>query len=171
MVRCDAALAWYRPPVDAILLFSHGSVLCGAEQSLLSLARMMESRGDAPVVEAGFLNYASPDFESAVSTCVNRGATRITIAPYFLVAGKFVRQDLPPRITRAKEQHPEVEFRTADAMRDHAALADAILGAASAASEPSRHRDTLEQAERFCRRSPDCPNYGTPACPATEPTI
>src|SRR5687768_12976989 len=50
----------------AILLFSHGSVLCGSETNLLDLARAMESRGDAPIVEAGFLDYTEPRFETAL---------------------------------------------------------------------------------------------------------
>ena len=83
---------------DALILFSHGSVLCGAGQNLFELARFMQARGDAPIVEVGFLNYSEPPFADAFRRCVERGATQITVVPYFLVAGKFVKDDLPKQI-------------------------------------------------------------------------
>lgn len=155
----------------AILLFSHGSVLCGAEQSLLTQASRMEQRGDAPIVEVAFLNYLSPSFEESVERCVSRGASRIVVAPWFLVSGKFVQQELPPLIERVRTAHPALELVVAEALNSHPAIARAILSSAASARDPQMHRDVTEQAERFCRQSPDCPLFGTPDCPATEPTI
>lgn len=152
--------------MEAILLFSHGSVLCGAEQNLLAQAERMRERGDAPIVEVGFLNYSAPPFEDAVAACVAQGATRITVAPYFLVAGKFVVVDLPRRIAAAQAQYPQIPFVVADAMRDHALLAEAVLSATTRTRAPAAWRDTAAQAIQFCRALPQCPRYGTPACPA-----
>src|ERR687885_2787841 len=115
---------------DAIILFSHGSLLCGAGETLRELAEHMRARGDAPIVEVGYLNYSEPTFEAAFERCVAAGARRITVAPYFLVAGKFVKVDLPRKIEAARARHPEVEVRVADAMRFHPGLADAILACA-----------------------------------------
>ncbi|GAC1365408.1 MAG: CbiX/SirB N-terminal domain-containing protein [Herpetosiphon sp.] len=152
--------------MEAILLFSHGSVLCGAGQHLFELADRMRDRGDAPIVEVGFLNYSEPDFDVAVDHCIAQGATRIVIAPYFLVAGKFVRVDLPRRIAEARARHPNVEFVVADAMRFHPRLVDAVLAAAERTQSPEAWRETQDQAEAFCRDVPQCPRYGTLACPA-----
>ena len=76
--------------VKALLLFSHGSVLCGSERTLEDLAARLRARGAAPIVEMGFLNYSKPLFATAFERCVQQGATEITVVPYFLVAGKFV---------------------------------------------------------------------------------
>lgn len=155
----------------AILLFSHGSVVCGASRCLGAHAREMESRGDAPIVEAGFLNYVEPDFQSAVDRCLERGATRIVIAPFFLVAGKFVRNELPPHIEEAQRRHPGVEIVVAEALRDHPALAEAILAAAETGQDPARFMNVRSQTEGYCRQDSRCPWFGTPECPATEPTV
>lgn len=154
------------PLVQAILIFSHGSVLCGAEQNLLQLAERMRARGDAPIVEVGFLNYSEPRFDDAVERCVEQGATTICIAPYFLVAGKFVKGELPPLIAAVRERHPALEFVVADAMKDHHALADAIVSCAERAAEPSAWRDVEGQAREFCRNDPRCPNHGGAGCHA-----
>ncbi|MGI8756269.1 MAG: CbiX/SirB N-terminal domain-containing protein, partial [Acidimicrobiales bacterium] len=83
---------------QAILLFSHGSVLCGAGENLSAIARRLQESGAAEIVEVGYLNYSEPRFETAFENCVARGATDIVVMPYFLIAGKFVQVDLPPKI-------------------------------------------------------------------------
>ncbi|HEX7708495.1 MAG TPA: CbiX/SirB N-terminal domain-containing protein, partial [Thermoanaerobaculia bacterium] len=113
--------------MEAIVLFSHGSVLCGSERNLLDLAERMRLRGDAPIVEAGFLNYSEPRFADAVERCAARGATRILIAPYFLIPGKFVVEDLPAAIAEVAAQHPDLEFVTADVIGFHPLIEEAIL--------------------------------------------
>jgi sirohydrochlorin ferrochelatase len=153
-------------PSTAILIFSHGSVLCGAERNLLELAGRMRERGDARVVEVGFLNYSEPSFDAAVDRCIEQGATRICVAPYFLVAGKFVKGDLPPLMERAREKYPQLDFVVADAIRFHPALADALLQCAAKATAPSAWRDVEKQAAEFCRNDPRCPNHGGPGCQA-----
>lgn len=151
----------------AIILFSHGSVLCGAGQNLFELADRLRDRGVAPIVEVGYLNYSEPSFADTFRRSVEQGATQLTVMPYFLVAGKFVREDLPKAIDAAKAEFPHVEVEIADAIRFHPLLADALLACADRAVAPSAWRDTKAQAAAFCRNSPRCPLNGTDDCPAT----
>jgi sirohydrochlorin ferrochelatase len=150
--------------VEAILLFSHGSVLCGAERNLLELAARMRERGDAPIVEVGFLNYTEPLFATAVTRCVAQGATRIAIAPYFLVSGKFVVDELPAVIEAARAEHPSVEFAIGEVIGFHPALADAILASAAAARPVAAWREELRVAGESCRENPKCPLHGSAVC-------
>jgi sirohydrochlorin cobaltochelatase len=152
---------------DAIILFSHGSLLCGAGETLKRIAAFMRERGDAPIVEPGYLNYSKPPFAEAVESCVQQGATRVIVAPYFLVAGKFVQVDLKPKIAAAREKFPDVEFRLAGAMTSHSSLTKAIIDCARRAALPAQWRDIWNTAPRFCQSNPDCPLYDTPKCPAT----
>lgn len=150
--------------MDAILIFSHGSVLCGAEANLLEIGARLQEGGRAPIVEIGFLNYSEPDYDTAVDRCVAAGADRIIIAPYFLVAGRFVTQDLPPRIAASQERHPTVRFVVAAPLGFHEALVEAVLSRAADGHPPARFRPEVEEIARFCRRSPLCPLYMAPGC-------
>jgi sirohydrochlorin cobaltochelatase len=152
---------------DAIILFSHGSVLCGAGQNLLDLARQMQAQGVAPIVAAGYLNYSEPRFAETFRACVGQGAARITVVPYFLIAGKFVKEDLPDVIATMQAEFPAVEVEIAEAIRFHPLLADALLACADRAQPPAAWRDAKAQAAAFCRASERCPLYGTDDCPAT----
>jgi len=148
----------------AILLFSHGSILCGAEQNLLELAARMRSRGDAPIVEVGFLNYTEPTFAQAVTRCLEQRAKRIVVAPYFLIAGKFVTEDLAATIAEERGKHPSLEIAVADVIGFHESLADAVLASANEARPPRAWRDTMRHASAYCREDGRCPLYGTDVC-------
>ena len=161
--RCEDTIT----PVKAILLFSHGSVLCGAEQNLLEVAATMKEAGDAPIVEVGFLNYSEPLFASAVSACVEQGATSIVIAPWFLIAGKFVVQDLPAAIASVREAYPDVDFSIADVIGFHPAIAEAVIASAGTARDP-RDWTFVGDNTRWCRKNPRCPLYGEEGCLARD---
>ena len=150
----------------AVILLSHGSVLCGAERNLIELAGSLAGRVEAGIVEAAFLNYSRPLFENVIEGAAAQGAIQIDVVPYFLVAGTFVADELPGRIESLRGRFPRVRFRVADAIRYHHRLADAVLACAERPRVPSFRRDhAVAQASRFCRNSPQCPIYETDACP------
>src|SRR5207253_2121682 len=49
-----AIRAYSDTPMDALILFSHGSVLCGAGQALDEHAARLRERGDFGIVEIGY---------------------------------------------------------------------------------------------------------------------
>lgn len=157
--------------MNAIVLFSHGSVLCGAGQNLESIAREMETSmqacGDAQRVVVGYLNYSEPTFETSFAQLVQNGATQITVVPYFLVAGFFVKEKLTPKIAQMREQFPDVAVRVADALLEHPSLADAIVNCAQRAQPPQTWREFWNVAPQFCRANAQCPFYGGEHCPAS----
>ena len=150
--------------MKAIILFSHGSVLCGAERNLIDLATRMRERGDAPVVEVAFLNYTEPDLATAVRRCVEQGATRIVIAPYFLIAGKFVVDDLPAAIAAVQTRYPELQFDTAGVIGFHPILARVVVSAAELARLPGEWDPERSHNGAWCREQPKCPLYGGDVC-------
>src|SRR5689334_10692043 len=119
--------------MDAVILFSHGSLLCGAGESLKAHAARLQARGVAPLVEVGYLNYSEPLFAEAVTKCVTAGAKRILVAPYFLAPGYFVKVDLPKVVETARAAYPDVRFVVADAIGYDARLAEALIASAQAA--------------------------------------
>lgn len=150
--------------VEGVIVFSHGSVLCGAEQNLLKLSEHLQALLPEEIVEVGFLNYTSPDFMTAVERCVTGGARRITIAPYFLVAGKFVKEDLPQKIAEAKERFPEVDFLTATAIEYHPLLAEALESSSEELNPTAYWRERASLARPFCRENPRCPLFESEYC-------
>jgi sirohydrochlorin cobaltochelatase len=151
--------------VHALLLFSHGSLLCGAGEALEAHAARLRACKDFDGVWWGYLNYSEPLFLDAVTAAIEAGATRITVVPYFLVSGFFITRSLPPLLEEARQRFPAVIFTVAEALNFDERLADALLEAAATAQGPKNWRDPLKRAAQSCRPSPDCPLYATSACP------
>ena len=147
----------------SIILFSHGSVLCGAGESLLAMARELEKLAGCRV-GVGYLNYSEPSFADAVDAAVADGSSEIIVVPYFLVAGYFVQQKLPPLIEIAKERHPQIIFHVADAICANPLMRDIVLACAARTQTISEWRKWWRVAPDFCRNDAACPLFDTALC-------
>jgi hypothetical protein len=64
-----------------------------------------------------------------------------------------------------------VQVKVAEALKQHALLAEALVACAERSAPPGRWRDLLNTAPQFCRDNPECPLHGTEKCPATGGTL
>lgn len=151
--------------MDALILFSHGSLLCGAGEAADAHAARLRERGEYGFVAVGYLNYSEPLFADAVKAAAEAGATRVVVAPYFLISGYFITKSLPDVLEPVRMAHPNIEFVVAEALGYDERLADALLESALGARGPEAWREPLKRASLSCRPHPECPLYGTSACP------
>lgn len=113
--------------VRAVMLVGHGSLRSGAGAAMIRLAERAQAAKVAPIVSAGFLNYSRPTFDETLARCVKGGASELIIQPYFLVPGKFVREDLARLAEAGQLAHPRLSIRVAEPFGDHPALARLLL--------------------------------------------
>jgi len=123
----------------AVLLAGHGSLRSGAGAAMIRLAERAHQAGLAPIVTAGFLNYRRPTFAEALARCIQDGAQEVVVQPYFLVPGKFVREDLALLLESGRVAHPELCLRIAQPFGDHPALARLALKRALEADYLAAH--------------------------------
>lgn len=157
----------YTPPVRALILFAHGSLLCGSGEALDAHADRLRALGLADRVAVGYLNYTEPSFAATVDALAAEGVTEVRVLPYFLAPGYFVTHALPECLDAAKAKHPEIAFTVAEPMGGDPRWIDAVLEAAAAARGPQTWGEPVARAGRACRNLPECPLYGTRDCPAT----
>jgi sirohydrochlorin ferrochelatase len=151
--------------MNALILFSHGSTLCGAGDALAEHAERLRTSFD--LVEVGYMNYSTPTFEDALTKIVAAGATVVCVVPFFLVPGYFVTKSLPERVESAKTAYTNVTFKIAEPLGFDDLLADALIASGKTPLNDHEWREGLATAYRSCRRSPDCPVFGTSTCPVT----
>jgi sirohydrochlorin ferrochelatase len=109
----------------ALLLIAHGSRQAEANADLDYVAEALRQRG-YPIAVASFLELAEPDIEEGGARCVEAGARRVVLVPYFLSAGVHVRRDLTEARDRLTARFPEVEFRLAEPLGRHPLLLDVV---------------------------------------------
>jgi sirohydrochlorin cobaltochelatase len=103
------------------------------------LADLARARGIARAACAGFLNFSRPTLCEAATECVRQGAATLIVQPYFLIAGHYVRNELPRLVDEAGRACPRAEFRVAEPLGAHPALVELVVERASAALRPA-HR-------------------------------
>ena len=76
--------------ITAVLLIAHGSRRQEANDDLLRLADAVRNRDHYSIVEVAYLEIASPTIPDGARRCIEQGASRILLLPYFLSAGAHV---------------------------------------------------------------------------------
>ncbi len=123
----------------ALLLIAHGSRQEAANADLLHVAAALRTRG-WPIVVASFLELTEPGIEDGGVHCVEQGAERVILVPYFLSAGVHVRRDLAAARAKLAERFPAVEFRLAEPLGQHPLLLDVVAERVREATEKTEPR-------------------------------
>ncbi|MBX6313143.1 MAG: hypothetical protein IRY99_09555 [Isosphaeraceae bacterium] len=136
-----------RPGPTAVLLIAHGSRHASANDDLHQLVARLAERGTYPIVEAAFLELAEPDIQAGGDRCVERGAARVLMVPYFLAAGVHLSRDLTAARDALARRHPGVEFRLGPPLGPHPLLERLV-------EERIRQTDTDDAAPQDWRPGP-----------------
>ncbi|MEM6314037.1 MAG: CbiX/SirB N-terminal domain-containing protein [Planctomycetota bacterium] len=99
-----------------VIIVDHGS---RRPQSNLMLERVAELFGDRfaekfDIVEPAHMELAMPDIEAAYGKCVDRGASKIVVLPFFLGHGKHFTKDIPSLTNQASVKFPHTRYQIAE---------------------------------------------------------
>ena len=95
------------------ILVDHGSKRAESNRMLEELAAKWQSRRPDAIIEPAHMELAAPTIGQAFDTCVQRGATRVAISPFFLLPGRHWTNDIPALASQAASAHPKVPWMLA----------------------------------------------------------
>lgn len=133
LLRLAAPKPVARETRAAILFVGHGSRAEGAAEAMALSVERVRSRGTFPIVEAGYLELASPSLPEALSRCIAQGARQVAVVPYFLHQGMHIRRDIPALLRREAERYPGVQITFGVPIGLQADLAEVMIAGARAA--------------------------------------
>ncbi len=87
-----------------LLLIGHGSKLPYNRVNLEKLAEILRKRSKFKFVEVGFMIRDTPTVAEAIDALVEKGMSKIVLAPAFLAAGVHTTQDIPELIDVKKKE-------------------------------------------------------------------
>ncbi len=90
------------------------------------IAEQVRNAGDFDIVEVAFRELHSPDIQTGIDRCVDQGAARIVLYPYFLFAGAHVLEDLPEEMNQAKKRYPDLEMTMGQPLGVHPKLGEIV---------------------------------------------
>jgi sirohydrochlorin ferrochelatase len=103
----------------AVIILGHGSRGYGNDAQVKRIAAAIRESMNCDIVEYAYLQYVQPTPEEAVERCVQQGAKKIVIVPYFMQAGVHVTRDIPALLEKAKQKHPTLDIRVTDYVGAH----------------------------------------------------
>jgi sirohydrochlorin ferrochelatase len=91
-----------------VILVDHGSRRDESNQMLLEVVDAYRKHASWQIVEPAHMELAEPSIATAFARCVEQGATRVVVFPYFLAPGKHWHEDIPRLAMEAAAAHPSI---------------------------------------------------------------
>jgi sirohydrochlorin ferrochelatase len=110
----------------AVLLIAHGSRRDEANEDARFVAEQIRADGLYCLVQTCFLELAEPDIPAGALRCVDSGAEKILILPYFLSPGRHVREHLREARHRLAKLHPGVQWVLCEPLGRHPLLVEIV---------------------------------------------
>ena len=110
------------PESFGVVVVDHGSVAAASNAMLLEIVAEFRRATGYTIVEPAHMELAEPSIAAAFDRCVEQGATRVVVFPYFLLPGRHSQEDIPQLAAEAAAKHPGVECRVAAPFGRHAGM-------------------------------------------------
>ncbi|HMM51349.1 MAG TPA: CbiX/SirB N-terminal domain-containing protein [Burkholderiaceae bacterium] len=110
----------------ALILFAHGARDPAWREPVDALARRLRATMPQTEVDAAFLELMSPTLAEAVAAAVEKGATRIAVAPVFWAQGGHLKRDVPALLGDVCASHPGLRIDLWPVLGERDAVLDAI---------------------------------------------
>ncbi|KMZ64302.1 Sirohydrochlorin cobaltochelatase [Zostera marina] len=111
---------------DGVIIVDHGSRRKESNLMLNDFVGMFVARNGYRIVEPAHMELAEPSIKDAFDSCVQRGATRIIISPFFLLPGKHWSKDIPALAAEAAKAHPGISYVITAPLGLHELLVDVM---------------------------------------------
>ncbi|CAN6574990.1 unnamed protein product [Malus baccata var. baccata] len=111
---------------DGVIIVDHGSRRKESNLMLNEFVSMFREKTGYPIVEAAHMELAEPSIRDAFSSCVEQGANRVVVSPFFLSPGRHWNQDIPSLTAEAAKEHPGVSYIVTAPLGLHHLLVDVL---------------------------------------------
>lgn len=113
-------------PNTAILIVDHGSRRAESNALLHDAAKRFRQQSGYSIVEPAHMELAQPSIRQAFDRCVELGAQRIVVFPWFLSPGRHWTEDIPELVREAATHHPTIPWIVTPPFGLHPGLFSAV---------------------------------------------
>ncbi|KAF8399739.1 hypothetical protein HHK36_015610 [Tetracentron sinense] len=111
---------------DGVIIVDHGSRRQESNLMLNEFVAMFRDKTGYPIVEPAHMELAEPSIKDAFNSCVQQGANRVIVSPYFLFPGRHWNQDIPSLAAEAAKDHPGVSYIITAPLGLHELMVDVL---------------------------------------------
>lgn len=111
-----------------IVIVDHGSKRVQSNQMLEQFARDFASYSQCSIIEPAHMELAEPSVSTAFDRCVQRGAKRVVVCPYFLLPGRHWDKDIPNLARQAATKHDGIQYVVTAPIGLHPMMKQVVAG-------------------------------------------
>ncbi|OMO59231.1 Cobalamin (vitamin B12) biosynthesis CbiX [Corchorus capsularis] len=111
---------------DGVIIVDHGSRRRESNLMLNDFVAMFREKTRYPIVEPAHMELAEPSIKDAFGLCVQQGANRVIVSPFFLFPGRHWYQDIPALTADAAKYHPGISYLITAPLGLHELLVDVV---------------------------------------------
>ncbi|KAL5723883.1 sirohydrochlorin ferrochelatase [Ranunculus cassubicifolius] len=111
---------------DGVIIVDHGSRRKESNLMLNEFVAMFRDKTSYPIVQLAHMELAEPSIRVAFNQCVEQGASRVIVSPFFLSPGRHWHQDIPSLTAEAAKEHPGVSYIVTAPLGLHELLVDVV---------------------------------------------
>uniref|UniRef100_A0A804JUG8 Sirohydrochlorin ferrochelatase n=1 Tax=Musa acuminata subsp. malaccensis TaxID=214687 RepID=A0A804JUG8_MUSAM len=111
---------------DAVIIVDHGSRRQESNLMLNEFVAMFKARTGYHIVEPAHMELAEPSIRDAFKLCVQEGAKRVIVSPFFLFPGRHWQQDIPSLVADASKEHSGISYVITAPLGLHGLLVDVV---------------------------------------------
>ena len=96
----------------SVVLVAHGSRRAASNDEVRQLSECLQRQSGERYrcVRAAFLELAEPSIPDGIRQCIDEGAKKVLVVPYFLSAGRHVAEDIPAEVAKVESAEAEVKI-------------------------------------------------------------
>lgn len=110
----------------ALLIVDHGSRRAESNTFLDGFAVSFAEQHKYEIVETAHMELAEPGIGVAFDACIERGATKVVVCPFFLLPGNHWRVDIPALTQEAATRHPGIEWLVTAPIGLHSLMSEVL---------------------------------------------
>lgn len=114
------------PKTTGVVIVDHGSRREASNAMLEQFVVGFAAASPFALVEPAHMELAEPTIATAFDRCVDRGAVRVVVIPYFLLPGRHWTEDIPALTADAARRHPDVPYLVGAPIGLHPMMTDVI---------------------------------------------
>ncbi|URE44342.1 Sirohydrochlorin [Musa troglodytarum] len=95
---------------DAVIIVDHGSRRQESNLMLNEFVAMFKARTGYQIVEPAHMELAKPSISDSFRLCMQKGAKRVIVSPFFLSPGRHWLQDIPALVADASKEHSGISY-------------------------------------------------------------
>jgi precorrin-8X/cobalt-precorrin-8 methylmutase len=110
----------------SIVIAGHGSRDADGIREFEQLVELVRERAPQHQISHGYLEFASPTIDQAISTHIEQGAKQIVMVPGILLAATHAKNDLPSELLSFAREHADTDFHFGSPLGLHPLLLQVV---------------------------------------------